>query len=203
MESVKSAGTTRKNKLAASDDLETIQKIKAGDPQAYGDLIRRHQARLIRLCTSLLKNQTEAEDAAQEVFVKAYHALREFRQDATFSTWLYRIASNHCLSLLRARRPTESLDHLLETQGDGIERFLSMQKDARHALQAADFAEQLLSRLPENYRLVLTLREAEGLSYQEIAEVMGVTLDSVKALLRRARQEIEEKLRHFLKKESV
>ncbi len=189
--------------MAFGEDQEAIRKVKSGDPRAYGDIVRRHQARLARLCTSLLKNETEAQDAAQEVLVKAYHALADFREDATFSTWLYRIASNHCLSLLRARRPTESLDHLLETQGDSIERFLSTQKDPHQPMEDADFSEQLLSRLPESYRLVLTLREAEGLSYEEIAKVMDTSLDSVKALLRRARQEVEEKLRHFLKKENV
>lgn len=135
--------------------------------------------------------------------MKAYHALNNFRDDATFSTWLYRIASNHCLDLLRARRPAESLDQLLENKTSGIEHFLSSKKNDHQALEDNDFAHELLSRLPENYRLVLTLRETEGLSYQEIAEVMGVTLDSVKALLQRARQEIEEKLRHFLKTENV
>lgn len=188
--------------MVLSEDRETIQKVKAGDKQAYGDLVRRHQARLIRLCTSLLKNETEAQDAAQEAFVKAYHALNNFRDDATFSTWIYRIASNHCLDLLRARRPVESFEQLLETQSHGIQRFLS-QKDPRRAIEDADLTGRLLSSLPENYRLVLTLREAEGLSYQEIAEVMGVTLDSVKALLQRARHEIEEKMRHFLKEENV
>lgn len=181
-------------------DLEIVRKVLAGDRQAFADLVRRHQARLIRLCTSLLKNAADAEDAAQEIFVKAYQSLSDFRQTSSFYTWLYRIASNHCLSLLRTkkRHPSESLQALTETEGGSIEALFFTSKDVRASIEAKDLVEALLSGLRPEQRMLLTLREAEGLSYEEISRVMDISLDAVKARLRRTRQEIDEKLRHLL-----
>ena len=182
------------------EDSSIIQSVLAGDTAAYSELVRRYEGRIRRLCVSLLKNETEAEDAAQEVFIKAYQSLRSFRQTSSFYTWLYRIASNHCLSFLRSkkRRPAESLDALLETEGGKMEALFSKSPNPRAAFEATDLIERLLSDLRPHYRLILTLREIEGLSYEEISQVMEISLDAVKAQLRRAREEIGQKMRHFL-----
>lgn len=167
--------------------------------------MRQYQARVLRLCTALLANATEAEDAAQEAFIKAYRALASFRAQASFSTWLYRIAANHCKDLLRqrARHATESWEALLDAEGEAIHRLFATPSDAMLPVESADLIERLLQQLSPDDRMIVTLREVEGLSYQEIAKTLACTVDAVKARLRRARQELQEKTRHFLKSERV
>ena len=176
-----------------------IEQVLRGNHKAYAELVRAYQARVLRLCTSLLDNETEAEDAAQEIFFKAYQSLASFRKESAFSTWLYRISVNHCRDLLRkrSRQKTESLEKLLEESGDAAEKLLIPPSDPRAAAEAADLVEQILSRLSLDERLILTLREVQGLSYQEIAGVLRCSLDAVKARLRRARETLDEHLRHF------
>ncbi len=154
---------------------------------------------MLGLCTSLLSDATQAEDAAQEIFIKAYQALSSFQGNSKFSTWLYRIASNHCKDLLRkrSRQKTESLDALIEKSGDEVQNLWEPSVDPRNASGASDLVEKLLSSLSPDERLILTLREVQGLSYQEIAETLKCSLDAVKSRLRRARETIEEKTRHF------
>lgn len=158
-------------------------------------LILENQDRVFRLCASMLGDRREAEDAAQEVFLKAYRSLGKFKGQAAVSTWLHRIAANHCLDVLRkrARRPAEPLTEEL------AQRLFTEPPD----LEALDLADRALSELPPDYRLALTLRELQGFTYEEIAEITGSSLDSVKARLRRAREQLEERLRHFLGSEDV
>ena len=158
-------------------------------------LLAEHQDRIFRLCASMLGDRRDAEDAAQEVFLKAYRSLDKFKGESAAGTWLHRIAANHCLDLLRkrARRPAEPLTD--ELAG----RLFSRPPD----LEALDLADRALSELPPDYRLVLTLRELQGFSYEEIAEMTDSSLDSVKARLRRAREQLAGRLRHFLGPESV
>jgi RNA polymerase sigma-70 factor, ECF subfamily len=178
---------------------DLIPKILSGDTAAYAEIVRTHQAKVLGLCASLLGNATQAEDAAQEVFIKAHQSLRSFRGDSAFSTWLYRITANHCKDLLRkrSRERTESLDAMMEETAEGIQKFFEPSSDPRGALGASDLIEKLLSSLSPEERLVLTLREVQGLSYREISKTLECTLDAVKARLKRARQTLEEKVRHF------
>lgn len=186
------------------EDLEIVRAVLAGDREAYADLVRAHQARVRGLCLSLLLNATEADDAAQDVFIKAYESLSKFRHDSSFSTWLCRIASNHCLDLLRkkSRHKTDSLDALLEQKGEQIRRLLVTAQeipDSSEALhgEKTELIQKVLGALPMDHREILILREAQGLSYEEIGSILGCSLDAVKARLRRARQRMEEKFRHF------
>ena len=178
------------------EDQQVVQRVRAGDTEAYALLVRKHQARIRGYCIWTLGNAAEADDAAQEVFIKAYRGLGSFRGSSGFSTWLYRIAVNHCRDGLRkrARERTESWEALREREGEAAEQRISQDSPAgqRRQLQEA------LDRLPEQYRAILILREAEGMSYQELAEFLGCSLDAVKARLRRARSELVEKARHFL-----
>jgi RNA polymerase sigma-70 factor (ECF subfamily) len=188
----------------AMDDIEVIRRVRAGERNAYADLVRRYQGRVMALCRTLLGNSPEVEDAAQEAFIKAYQSLDKFQGQSSFYTWIYRIASNHCLSLLRSksRHPAESLDAIVEEEKEGLFRLFS-NSDPRAAVEAQALVDKILSGIRPNYRLVLILRERDELSYEEIAQVMEVSVDSVKALLRRAREEVQEKLRHFLPAEGV
>ncbi|MCI0527824.1 MAG: sigma-70 family RNA polymerase sigma factor, partial [Nitrospira sp.] len=116
------------------------------------------------------------------------------------STWLYRIATNHCRDLLRerTRRRTESWESLVEKEGDQLMRLLSAPPDHTLTQEDADLVNRALACLSPEYRMILILREIQGLNYQEIAAVMHCSTDSVKARLRRARQGFQDKLRHFL-----
>lgn len=171
-----------------------VQEVLGGTPDSFEPLVRRHEARVRSLCVALLQDAAEAEDAAQEAFLKAYRALGRFRNESSFSTWLHRIAHNHCLDVIksRKRRPAESLDALLE-KGDGI---LAGRTDGSPAPGRALDVHQLLRNLSPDYRTVLVLREVQGFDYGEIARIMRVTVDSVKARLRRARQTLLESTRH-------
>ena len=181
------------------NDADLVAQVQAGDTEAFAELIRRHHASLHGLCLSLLHDPSASDDAAQEIFLKAFRRLPQFRKDAAFSTWLYRIAYHHCLDLLRSqsRRKTESLDAILEAEGGNPEKMLASPENTELSQENADLVHRVLSCLPPDYRLILTLRELQGLSYQELADVLDCSLDAVKAKLRRARLDFEEHLRHF------
>ena len=183
------------------EDQQVVQRVRAGDTEAYALLVRKHQARIRGYCIWTLGNAAEADDAAQEVFIKVYRGLGSFRGGAAFSTWIHRIAVNHCRDLLRkrSREKTESWDALREREGEAAEARVAQDPTAgqRRQLQEA------LGRLPEQYKTVLILREAEGMSYQELAEFLGCSLDAVKARLRRARSELVQAARHFFEPSDV
>ncbi|MCH7477084.1 MAG: sigma-70 family RNA polymerase sigma factor [SAR324 cluster bacterium] len=184
----------------SNEESEWIEQVLSGRREAFANLVRKHHAKVLRLCRSLLSDPVQAEDAAQEVFIKAYRSLERFHGDASFSTWIYRIASNHCMDFLRkkTRERTESWDALLEREGERIHKFLCEPDRTDQALERAELLDALLSDLSPEYRFALTLRELQGLTYEEIAETMECSVDSVKARLRRARKQISDRLRHFL-----
>lgn len=179
-------------------DAELARLAANGDGDAFAELVRRHAPRVRALCAATLGGPAEAEDAAQEAFLKAHRALSRYTGAASFGTWLHRIAVNHCLDLLRAasRRRSDSLEALLEADSSALGRALSEPSSAQ-ALEDRDTVARLLSRLPPEQRLALTLREAEGMTYEEIAAAMSCSLDSVKARIKRARAELLELSRHF------
>ena len=177
--------------------------MRSGDREAYAELVRRHQSRVVALCLSLLANSAEAEDAAQEVFVKAFLSIHRYGRDVSFLAWLSRIASNHCLDVLRKRKRhrTDSLDGLLAQQADagGVSPEPGrLDPDNVENDEKTTLALRALAQLPADYRQVLMLRELNELSYEEIAAAMNCSLEAVRARLRRARLELQEKARHFL-----
>ncbi|MEK7859594.1 MAG: sigma-70 family RNA polymerase sigma factor [Elusimicrobiota bacterium] len=186
-------------------DLELVERVRSGESAAYAELVRRHHGDVFGLCLSMLGGAAEADDAAQDVFLKAYRSLDRFRNDASLRTWLYRIASNRCLDLLRsrARDRSESLEAILESEGGRLKDLLPVESDSSQAAENADLVERVLRQLSPEYRLILTLREGQGLDYEELAEAMGCSLDSVKARLKRARAVFEGLLRHLLQPDDV
>ena len=150
-------------------------------------------------CLSMLQNHRDAEEAAQDIFVKAYRALAKFKGDSAFSTWLYRITANYCLDILRKRnrRKTVSWEGLVEKEGEKIHRLMSASDNDSSRMEDRQLADKILSTLPEEYRSILTLREQDGLEYQEIAAILNCSLDAVKGRLSRARRQLQERLKHF------
>ncbi len=176
-------------------DYALLRKVARNDTGALAELIRRHQARLYHLAYRLLKDPLEAEDALQEVFLKVHENAHRFEPKASVSAWLHRITANHCLNLLRARRPQESLDQedsvVLPDPGASPLQALEEQDLTRRL-------EELLAALPENQRRALVLKRFGGLSYQEIAEEMGLSSQAVDGLLKRARQFLKKALQDYL-----
>jgi len=187
------------------DDAAIIRRVLSGRTDDFAELVRRHQGKILRLCGSLLRNSGEAEDAAQESFIKAYQSLSRFQGTSSFYTWLYRIASNHCLTLLRSksRKASESWDELLEKEGEKAQGLFLGGADHSDELAGKELAGKLLESVRPEYRVVLSLREIEGLSYEEIAQALSCSIDSVKARLRRAREELAEKHATLFKEKSV
>ena len=187
------------------EDIEIIKDVLEGDQQRYALIVRKYQSRIFSLCVSMLSDASLAEDAAQEIFVKAYRSLSRFQGHSSFYTWLYRIASNHCLDLLRkkSRNKTQSWEALVEEKGEQIHELLTASGKEEASAESSELIQRVLSCLSPEYRLILVMREIEGLSYQEIAASLHCSLDAVKARLRRAREDFERKLRHFWESENV
>jgi RNA polymerase sigma-70 factor (ECF subfamily) len=170
-----------------------------GDTEAFGELVRSCQARVRLACLTRLGSRAEADDAAQEVFVKAFQALPSFKKESSFLTWILRIAENHCLDLLRTRtrRRTESLEALLEEKGQALEGLLSRHDETSRSVHYSpedlDLLGRLFAALDENDREILILREVDELSYEDISRRLACSLDAVKGRLKRARQNLIDK----------
>ena len=184
-------------------DLALVRRVQRGDKRAFDLLVSKYQLRLAKLVGRLVSDRAEAQDVVQEAFIKAYRALPNFRGDSAFYTWLYRIAVNAAKNHLvaRSRRPpTADVDI---TDGDVEEAGVLMADvatpesyAARDQLQAA--LARALAELPEDLRTALTLCEMEGLSYDEIAQVLDCPIGTVRSRIFRARRALDVKLKPFL-----
>ncbi len=190
--------------IKAEDDTAIIAEVLGGNREAYAGIVRRYEGRVRGHCLMMLGDPVQADDAAQEVFIKVYLSLGQFSGRSAFSTWLYRVTANHCHDWLRktGRRRTESWEALLEKDGDKIEALLAVPSPGADAVERNELLAHILSCLPVQSRTILLLREQEGLSYEEMAKVLECSVDAVKSRLKRARQELGGKLRHFLKAET-
>ena len=176
-------------------DYAVLRRVARGDQAALAELIRRHQGRLYQVAYRLLQDPLEAEDALQEVFLKVYEHAHRFEPQATVSAWLHRITANHCLNLLRRRRPQESLDQ------EGGPNPPDPGASPLEILEEHDLnrqLEELLNSLPENQRRALVLKRFAGLSYQEIGAELGLSPQAVDGLLKRARQFLKKALQDYL-----
>jgi RNA polymerase sigma-70 factor, ECF subfamily len=180
-------------------DQELVKRVQAGDQAAFNVLVLRYQHRVLKLVSRFARDTAEAEDIAQEAFIKAYRALASFRGESAFYTWLYRIAVNTAKNAVvsNRRRPVE-----FDLDREDPEQF-----ERQSGLKEIDTPEGLLlseeirgtvakaiEQLPEDLRMAITLRELEGLSYEEIAEVMECPVGTVRSRIFRAREAIDRKL---------
>ena len=181
-----------------------VERVQRGDKKAFELLVIKYQRKLMRLVSRLVRDQAEAEDLVQEAFIKAYRALPQFRGDSAFYTWLYRIGINTAKNYLvtqgrRAPTSTEADVEEAETFDDGDRlRDINTPESLLATKQIAQTLNIAMDELPEELRMAITLREIEGLSYDEIAESMGCPIGTVRSRIFRAREAISEKLRPLL-----
>jgi len=185
-------------------DHELVLRAQRGDKRAFGLLVDKYQRKLGRLLSRMIRDQSEIEDVVQESFIKAYRALPNFRGDSAFYTWLYRIgintAKNYLVSM--GRRPTVSTDIEIEDaenfeDGDEL-RTTETPESTLMTRQIAQTVNDTIESLPEELRTAITLREIEGLSYEEIAIIMNCPIGTVRSRIFRARETIALKLRPLL-----
>ncbi len=186
-------------------DQELVERVQQGDKRAFDLLVLKYQHKIVKLISRYVRDPDESLDVAQETFIKAYRALANFRGESAFYTWLYRIAintaKNHLVSLGR-RPPDTDIDAADAVQLDMESSFALRENDTPEHLALKDEIERTIFRaiedLPEDLRTAITLRELDGLSYEEIAEAMGCPIGTVRSRIFRAREAIDTKLKPLL-----
>lgn len=187
-----------------ADDRSLVRAAQRGDAQAFRALVTKYQRRVYQLALGMVRDSDEAMDITQETFVRVHRYLPSFKGDSSFFTWTYRIAMNLCLDAQRRKGRSERID---VAQGDDAEIEAAMDAPSaalagpqRAALNAElkEKIEEALSGLSENHRSILLLRELEGLSYEELARVLGIRKGTVMSRLFHARLKMQNKLREYL-----
>ena len=192
------------------DEAQLIKGIQEGDRKSFQILVETHQRMVVNTCLAIVHNKADAEDLAQDVFLEIFRTAENFRGDSKISTWLYRIATNRALNLIRnnkRKRFFQSIEdtftggrnrasEISENHGDQPDRNITDQ-------QRSDMLHQAIDRLPEKQRIAFTLNKYEELPYQQIAEVMEISLSSVESLIHRAKKNLQVQLLDCYKKKCV
>lgn len=179
-----------------------IVQVLKGDQSAFSDIVNLYQHKLYQVCFRMLGNKQEAEDIAQEAFVRAYINLHTYDQKRKFSTWLYRIATNLCIDRIRKKKPDYYLD--AEVAGtDGLDMYshiASTEKLPDETVEQMELQDRIqyeISRLPDKYRAVIVLKYIEDLSLQEISEILDLPLGTVKTRIHRGREALRKQLNNM------
>jgi RNA polymerase sigma-70 factor, ECF subfamily len=178
-----------------------IKEVRKGDQNAFGEIVELYKDKVFQLCYRMLGNRHEAEDIAQETFIRAYVNINSFNINLKFSTWLYRIATNLCIDRIRKKKPDYYLD--AEVSGaDGLTMYSQIAADTAlpeeelESLELQETIQKEISKLPEKYRSVIVLRYIEELSLNEISEILDLPLGTVKTRIHRGREALRQQLRH-------
>lgn len=185
------------------NELELIQELRKGDEQAFKTLVETYQDMVFNTAIGIVQNAEDAEDVAQEVFIRIFRSIHSFKGESKLSTWIYRITTSCALDLIRSRKSKKRFAFLQRLFGAGNEPIYEV-PDFYHPGVAMDQKEnasklfKAISQLPENQKVAFTLHKLEDLSYQEISEVMQTSISAVESLMHRAKQN----LRKILEKET-
>ena len=189
------------------EDLELVEECKLGVRSAFNQLILKYQNKVYSIAYRMLKNKDEAKDITQDVFFSVYRSIKQFKGDSKLTTWLYRIAVNACLNRLKSKRTStmiSSEDPKVKSACDSGEinsNFSGKIEDPETAMERKDLSiilEKEISRLDEESKTVLLLRDNDGLTYEEIVFVLGIPEGTVKSRLHRARMELKQRLSKIL-----
>src|SRR5512142_198733 len=189
-----------------SDELTLVQAAKACDDSAFEELVRRYDRNVFRIAQHITQNREDAEDVVQEAFLKAYGNLAQFQEQSKFYTWLVRIAVNEALMKLRRRRPERmvSLDEDVKTEDDTLPREVAdwspNPEQMYNQAELRDILTRTVQGLPAGFRTVFVLRDVEGLSTEETAEALDLSIPAVKSRLLRARLQLRDRLERYFKK---
>lgn len=182
--------------------LERINQVLKGDHNAFGEIVEIYKDKVFQICFRMLGNRQEAEDLAQEAFVRAYVNIRSFNIQMKFSTWLYRIATNLCIDRLRKKKPDYYLD--AEVAGtEGLNMYSQIASDMAkpeeevESLELQETIQVEIMKLPEKYRSVIVLKYIEELSLKEISEILDLPVGTVKTRIHRGREALRKQLRHL------
>jgi len=192
-------------KPVETQETELVARARQGDLTAYDELVRRYQERIYATVYHMTANHEDANDLAQEAFIKAFHALKSFKGGSSFYTWVYRIAVNKTINFLkqrknRAQMSLDDLDFNVEHDPDLVA--LISDKTPRRDIDLLELQEKLnvaMQKLSEPHRLVVTLHDVQGLSHEEIAKIMGCNIGTVRSRLFYARQQLQAHLSDYLK----
>ena len=194
------AELSRADGTDACSELELVQRVQVGDSAAFRIIIQRNNRRLFRIARSILKNDSEAEDVVQEVYVRAFEHLSEFRGEAALATWLARIAINEAQGRLRRQRPSVDLA-VLDSGGNGVSEVIPfpLNPDSDPERMAAQrevrrLMEQAIDELPDAFRVVFVMRIVEGMSIEETASFLDLREETVKTRVHRARHLLRQAL---------
>jgi RNA polymerase sigma-70 factor (ECF subfamily) len=189
-----------------SDELALVQAAKGGDVAAFEELVRRYDRNVFRIAQHITQNREDAEDVVQDAFLKAYENLGQFQGQSKFYTWLVRIAVNEALMKLRRRRPERmvSLDEEVKTEDDSVPREVAdwapNPEQLYNQAELHDILTRTIQGLPPSFRTVFVLRDVEGLSTEEAAEALNLSIPAVKSRLLRARLQLRERLSRYFQK---
>lgn len=191
--------------MATSDDSRLAELARKGDINAFGELYERYSPRVYNLVFRMLGNSDEAEDVRQEVFLKAFKSLKGFRGQSTFTTWIYRIATNQCLDAMRRKKSSLSTEEMQESNGWEIADLARDHNPEESLLLGVTVqaVEKALLDTPDHYRALIVLRHIENLSYEEIAAVLGCSQNSLNVRLHRARECFKKALLPYLSLEDT
>src|SRR5580704_9454969 len=187
-------------KSRVEDDRELVRRAQKDDKAAFEELVKRHQSRVFAVAGGILRNREDVEDIGQQVFLKAYFSLKRFDQRAAFSTWLYKITVNECWDLLRKRK-VRPLVFEAELSEEQVRQYQASEEktdgapDVSERLASQEQVEKLLECLDERDRMMLILKEVQGFSVEEIAEILEINGNTVKVRLFRARQKITDRMK--------
>src|ERR1041385_336152 len=198
----------KKAEEGITSELELVQAAKKGDLEAFSELVRRYDRNVFRIAQHITHNEEDAQDVVQDAFLKAYQNLEQFQGNSKFYTWLVRIAVNEALMRLRKRRTGKmvSIDEDVETEEGAMPRDLAdWSPDPESMYGQSEMAEILrktIQGLPPGFRVVFVLRDVEGLSTEETAESLGLSVPAVKSRLLRARLQLRERLSRYFRKKN-
>ena len=186
-------------------ETDQINKLKAGNEKAFHELVEMYKDNVLNTCYHYIHNRMDAEDLAQEVFIEVHRSIHHFKEDAQLSTWIYRIAVNKSLDLIRKRKRKKRFGYLVSIftpEDDERDVQLPDSGDPETSLEQKERMQILYSaieNLAENQKTALTLSKFEGLSNKEIADIMNTSVSSVESLLHRARSNLRQKLHNYFK----